>query len=373
MKKTISISTLLLFYTILIAQSTLIEGKITDAETSYALPYSNVFIPATKEGGFANDEGIFQLKADGVTDNDSIWFSHLGYEEIRITLGALKKMGNVVAAKPTQYNLAEVVITPFGARDMVKSAIANTKQNYPSDYSKIRMTFKDFSKRSGHRSHYTYFDLDAYIKSYQGKKMEMFSKVYSYEMYDRKGEFAVGMKPENILQFAMVENTFKEDKLKDFEFTYLGNTTYNNSELDVIGYKSIPTKKNDFVTVSGRVFITKEKKAIEYIEFNVKSERAKRFFLVAKMDTLNVVAQIAFKPVDTLYVVDYAVQTTYAMGTLFGKRDNLVYSTTVKTKDVKLHLKPEEVYPKKEVEEIMKKEKPKDISLMKEDPDMRLK
>lgn len=373
MKKFILFPFLALFQTLLIAQTNIIEGKIIDAETGYPLPYSNVYVPAVKEGSFANDEGIFQFKADNTNESDSILFSHLGYEEIRITIGTLKKLGNIVAAKPTQYNLAEVVITPFAAREMVQNAIANAKENYPNDFSKLRMTFKDFSKRSGHRSHYSFFDLDAYIKTYQGKKMEMFSKVYSHEMYDKKGEFAVSMKPSNILQIAMVENTFREDKLKDFNFTYLGNTTYNGFDLDVVAFKSIPTKKNDFVTVTGRVFITQEKKAIQYIEFNIKSERAKRFFLVAKMDTLNVVAKVAFKPIDTLYVLDYAIQTTYAMGTLFGKRDNLVYSTTIKTSNAQLHLKPEEVYAKKEVEEIMKKEKPQDISLLQDDPDMRLK
>lgn len=362
-----------LFHLQLNAQNSFYDGRVIDAETGFPLAYTNVFVPSTKTGMFANDEGHFKLKAENVADSDSIWFSHLGYEDTRITIDFFKKNDFTVLLKPTQYNLNEVVITPLGAKEMLQNAVAKAKENYPNDYTKTRMIFKDFSKRSGHRSHYSYFDLDAYIQTYQGKKLNVFSKVYAHEMYDKKGEFAPSMKPTDILQIAMIENTFREDKLKDYEFTYLGNTTYEGAELDVVGFKSIPTKKNDFVTVNGRVFITKQQKAIQYVEFNVKSEHSKRFILVAKMDTLNVLVKIAFMPVDKLFVIDYAVQTTFAKGTLFGKPESLVYSTTVKTISHQLNLKKEEVYTKKEVDEIYKNEKPQDISLLKEDPDMRLK
>lgn len=362
----------LLIHTIAAAQVDFLEGKIVDAETGFPLSYANVFIPSTKEGMFANDEGLFKVKTEGLKDEDSIWFSHLGYEHTRTTIGVFKSNGNTAHVKPTQYNLSEVVITPLDAKTMLQNAVKNAKENYPSDYSKTRMMFKDFSKRSGHRSHYFYFDLDAYIQTYQGKKLNVFSKVYKHEMYDKKGEFAVSMKPTDILQIAMVENTFREEKLKDFEFTYLGKTTYEGAELDVIAFKSIPTKKNNFVSVKGRTFITKGEKAIQYVEFNIKSERSKRFMLVAKMDTLNVLVKIAFRPVENQFVIDYAVQTTYAKSTLFGKQESLVYSTTVKAFSHQLHLQPSEIYSRKEVEEIIKKEKPKDISLLKEDPDMQL-
>lgn len=373
MKNTILFSLLSLFQLSIYAQSEWIEGQILDAETDYPLPYSNVYIPSSKEGMFANDEGIFRIKNEGITDTDSIWFSHLGYEDVRTTIAILKQKGNVIKSKPTQYSLHEVVITPLHAKQMLQEALANTKDNYPEDFSKVRMLFKEFSKRNGHRSHYSYFDLDAYIETYQGKKTNVYSRVYDYEIYDKKGEYSFSFKPTDIVQFAMVENTFREDRLKNFEFTYLGSTNYEGAELDVIGFKNKPDGKNDFANAKGRVFITKEKKAIQYVEMNIESFRSKRFFLVAKMDTLNVVAKIAFKPVEDLYAIDYAVQTTYAKGKVFGKNENLVYSTTMKTKEQKLHLKPEEVYKEKEVERIIKKQAPKDISLLKEDPDMRLK
>lgn len=355
------------------AQSFILEGKVLDAETGFPLAYTNVFLPFSKVGMFANDEGFFKLKVDNVAETDSIWFSHLGYEDARITLNTFRNNNYTVWLQPTQYKLNEVVITPLGAKEMLQNAVSKAKENYPDDYTKTRMIFKDFSKRSGHRSHYFYFDLDAYIQTYHGKKLNVYSKVYAHEMYDKKGEFTPSMKPTDILQIAMIENTFREDKLKDYEFTYLGNTTYEGAELDVVGFKSIPSKKNDFVSVKGRVFITKQQKAIQYVEFNVKSEHSKRFMLVAKMDTLNVLVKVAFKPVEKLFVIDYAVQTTFAKGTLFGKPESLMYSTTVKTTEHQLNVKQNEIYAKQEVEEIFKNEKPKDISLLKEDPDMRLK
>ncbi len=356
-----------------VAQTENYRGIITDAETGYPLPYANVFIPTTKQGMYANDEGVFQVNTIATTDSDSIFFSHIGYESIRTTILDLKKINGNVSMRANQYNLNEVVITPFAAKELLQLAVSKVKDNYPTDYSRMRLVFKDFSRRSGHRSHYFYFDFNAYLKSYEGKKAEVTTKVNKHEMYDKKGEFTASMKPTDLMRFVMLEKSFEDEKLDEYEFNYLNSETYEGEQFDVIGFKAIPTKKNSFVSVRGRVFVGKTNKAIRYVEFSIKSEKAKRFMLVAKMDSLNVLVKAAFKPFEGKYVLDYVVQSTFAKGKIFGKAENLVYSTTAKAIEHQLQLKPSEVYQQNDVKTIFDDEKPKDISLLKDDPDMNLK
>ena len=369
-----SITTLGLFATtICFAQTENYQGTITDAETGYPLSYANVYVPVTQQGMYANDEGVYQVSFKAATDNDSIFFSHIGYESFRTTISGLKTLNGNVFMRANQYNLNEVVITPFAAKELLQLAVRKVKDNYPTDNSRMRLVFKDFSRRSGHRSHYFYFDFDAYIKSYQGLKAEFTTKVRAHEMYDKKGELTASMKPTDLMRSLMLERTFKDEKLNDFEFKYLNSETYEGDEFDVVGFKGIPTKKNSFVSVRGRVFIGKTNKAIRYVEFSIKSEKAKRFMLVAKMDSLNVLVKAAFKPFEGKYVLDYIVQSTFAKGKFFGKPENLVYSTTARAIEHQLKLKQSEIYLQNDVKTIFDDEKPKDISLLKDDPDMKLK
>jgi len=355
------------------AQNENYQGTITDAETGYPLSYANVYVPLTQQGMYANDEGVYLVNFKDATDNDSIFFSHIGYESFRTTITGLKKINGNVFMRANQYNLNEVIITPFAAKELLQLAVRKVKDNYPTDYSRMRLVFKDFSRRSGHRSHYFYFDFDAYLKSYQGEKAEFSTKVREHQMYDKKGELTASMKPTDLMRLAMLEKSFEDEKLKDFEFKYLDSETFEGEDFDVIGFKAIPTKKNSFVSVRGRVFIGKTNKAIRYVEVSIKSEKAKRFMLVAKMDSLNILVKSAFKPYEGKYVLDYVVQTTFAKGKFFGKPENLVYSTTARAVEHQLKLKQSEIYLQNDVKVIFDDEKPKDISLLKDDPDMKLK
>ncbi len=363
----------LLFLFNCVAQPTFFQGTITDAETAYPISYANVFIPATQQGMYANDEGVFQVSLKDAADTDSIFFSHIGYEKSSLTIGQMKAMNGNISMRSNQYSLDEVIITPLAAKELLQLAVRKVKDNYPTAFSKMRMVFKDFSRRSGHRSHFFFFDFDAYLQTYQGEKPVLNTKVNSYEMYDKKREFTASMKPTDLLRVVMLEKSFSDERLKDYEFRYLSNEIYAGEEFDVIGFKGIPTKKNDFISQNGRVFIGKKDREIRYIELSLKNEGSKRFMLVAKMDSLNVLIKVAFKPHDGKYVLDYAVQSTFAKGKLFGKAESLVYSTTAKTIEHKISVSAEDVFQGNEVKEIFDKEKPKDISLMTEDPDMKLK
>lgn len=92
--------------------------------------------------------------------------------------------------------------------------------------------------------------------------------------------------------------------------------------------------------------------------------------LVAKMDSLNVNVKMAFKKMGDTNVIDYISQTTFAKGSLFGKSENLHYSTTAKAVSHELNVPETAVYKANDVERIFKKEKAQNINALTAEPDM---
>jgi hypothetical protein len=119
------------------------------------------------------------------------------------------------------------------------------------------------------------------------------------------------------------------------------------------------------------VYINKKDKGIRFIDFHIYNEKASRFLLVFKMDTLNINAKIAYVKVDGKYMLDYIHQATYASGKIFGKHENLVFSSSAKVIDRQAHLKMNQIVMKTEVDDIFTNEKPKDIKELKSEPDMK--
>jgi hypothetical protein len=128
-------------------------------------------------------------------------------------------------------------------------------------------------------------------------------------------------------------------------------------------------KKTNLSGQTVTCYINKKDKGIRQIDLHVYNEKPERYMLVAKMDTLNVNAKIAYTKIDGRYMLDYISQTTYASGKLFGSHQNLVYSTTADVVDRQTNLKMNEIVMKTEVDDV--NEKTGDIKELKSSPDMK--
>lgn len=351
------------------AQKTTLSGSVTDSETNYPMSYVNVLFPKTQAGSYTDEEGHFHVDISGFHPNDSVLFSHLGYDEIRTTISEVQKQP-FLRLKPKDFAMGEVVVSPFSALDLIKLAKSKIKDNYPTNYSNTHFIFKDFSKRSGHKSHYYYFDFNLHLATYSGKKMQAGWKVNKHEIYDKKGEMTAQMKPTELLDAILLEKGLSDKQLAKNDYRFLSQTVYEGEMLDVIGFTRKPEKQSSAVRVDGKIYIANDTKAVRMIELRVYSIKSKRIMLVAKMDSLNVNVKMAFKKVDNTNVIDYISQTTYAKGSLFGKKENLHYSTTAKAVSHELNIPESAVYKANDVERIFKKEKAQNINALTADPDM---
>lgn len=94
------------------AQENIISGEIKDSQTHFPLEYVNIGIGNKNTGTVSNEKGIFKLKLnEKVHPNDTIVFSHIGFETKKIIVNQLKLEQNVIQMTPSENSLKEVVVT----------------------------------------------------------------------------------------------------------------------------------------------------------------------------------------------------------------------------------------------------------------------
>lgn len=93
------------------AQEKTISGEIKDSENNSTLEYVNIGIFNKNTGTVSNSKGIFSLKLnEKVSLNDTIVFSHVGYESKKIVVNQLKSTNNSIVLKSSENTLKEVVV-----------------------------------------------------------------------------------------------------------------------------------------------------------------------------------------------------------------------------------------------------------------------
>lgn len=120
-------------------------GKVVDAETSEALPFSTIHVRNTPHGVVANKNGEFDLI---VTEGDEIEVSTLGYLPRTFQLNTLKRTSqNVLGLTNQPILLTEVIVSgekeQLIGEEILKQAIKNQKKNFPTDNYALSVFFRE--------------------------------------------------------------------------------------------------------------------------------------------------------------------------------------------------------------------------------------
>lgn len=94
------------------AQKNNISGEIKNSQNGLNLEYVNIGIANRNVGTVSNAKGNFTLKLnEKVSLNDTIIFSHIGFEPKKVLVSQLKSSHNIVAMIPSENILKEVVVS----------------------------------------------------------------------------------------------------------------------------------------------------------------------------------------------------------------------------------------------------------------------
>lgn len=108
--KALSILLLTLFAQVSTAQTTVVKGKVTDAETGESLPFVNVIFYGIKTGTTTDFDGYYQIETQ--LPVDSIVFSYVGYGKVIRAVEKGKNQTLNVQMKSSSAELREFVIKP---------------------------------------------------------------------------------------------------------------------------------------------------------------------------------------------------------------------------------------------------------------------
>lgn len=88
-----------------------LKGKVIDSSTGDPVPYASVTI-GYSQGTACNSHGIFILKANGVSTNDTLIFSSIGFNSTAIIVkDFLASKIKTVKITPKNYQITEVTVT----------------------------------------------------------------------------------------------------------------------------------------------------------------------------------------------------------------------------------------------------------------------
>lgn len=122
-----------------------IEGTVYDAETKEVLPFANIMVAGQYKGTVANSEGHFLLDLEGISPQDTLLFSYMGYETFRVLVADMQD-GVVIYLQPAAINLSEVKVLSkeLTAEEIIKLIDKHYEKNYPLTATKQRLFFHKY-------------------------------------------------------------------------------------------------------------------------------------------------------------------------------------------------------------------------------------
>lgn len=122
-------------------------GIVLDAKTKAPLPFANIVVVGQNRGSVSNSEGHFVLDMDSIAPNDTILFSYVGYETMKVRAEKLKRKSKI-NMHPARINIKEVEVLykSLSAREIVALVRKNYPINHPSQNSKQQLFFHKYEK-----------------------------------------------------------------------------------------------------------------------------------------------------------------------------------------------------------------------------------
>lgn len=150
-----------------------IYGTVNDSINSEPIPYVNIYLKGSEIGTYSGESGEFRLVVDQWTNQDTLVFSCVGYQQKEIAYQALS---DVIVLRPATFVLEETIVQSekikLEAKEIVKQAIENIEYHYDFN-SKVKGFYRqihyyipyEFQKKNKYYSQSLKNDQKKYLRS----------------------------------------------------------------------------------------------------------------------------------------------------------------------------------------------------------------
>jgi hypothetical protein len=251
-----------------------IKGKVFDQETGKPLSFSNVSVKGKSIGSISNELGVFNLNISKGFIMDSLVFSYIGYNNAVIPINQLAINDNIIYLVKDQFNIKEVVIRSYNAKEILKQAILDIDKNYYTDPYQITAFYREMVKKEKDLAAISEAVLNVYkspylgpysdqIKLLKGRKDEFYSKNDTVALKLKAGLFTS-------LYLDVIKNQtyFLQEKYFCLYSYYVEKvTSYNNRSVYEIVFKpAIYLDENSF---EGKIYIDTDDLTMIALDFNI--------------------------------------------------------------------------------------------------------
>ncbi len=127
-----------------------IKGKIVDNETGEPLIFATIAVKGTNIATISNIDGEFLLKINEKIENPYIEVMYIGYKNKEMPLANLSTgdTENIIDMRPAVIPIAEVVVKPVTAEEVIEAAIRNIGNNYPHDPNLMTAFYRETIKKN---------------------------------------------------------------------------------------------------------------------------------------------------------------------------------------------------------------------------------
>lgn len=195
---------------------TIVTGTVIDKNDGNTIPYAYVKIDNVAIGTVTEANGTFQLSIPEKYNDYSITFGYIGYEDLKLTVAALKSQnGGVFSMKPTAISLNEVVVTAKkmpSAKALLKKVIKNIPTNYASSPTMISGYYRETMKENGEYIKFTDAASDYYSTPYTNKNYKYRDYQYPFDFSFSSGTFSFDTNTLHRVHFH--HRTLKEEQVQ---------------------------------------------------------------------------------------------------------------------------------------------------------------
>ncbi|MEM9859051.1 MAG: serine hydrolase, partial [Bacteroidota bacterium] len=248
-----------------------ISGTVYDKETKAPLPFTHVSLIDNKRGTASNVRGEFRLLLPEKYNNDSLYFSFVGYYPLKMKVTDLSTNA-IIYLEEDKRILDEVVFQDLTTLQILEKAVANVPKNHRQETHITKGFYRMTAKRENAIAQLSEAVFDIYTEK-NGEPKPQFKLEKMRRLKDEKVTEGLdfGLTPRAVINVDIINiiddlNLFNKKGLKIHDFIFEETTIYNGRPTYVISFDRKNEEKKR-VGRKGKVYIDTETFAFVYIEY----------------------------------------------------------------------------------------------------------
>ncbi len=284
-----------------------LRGEILDYHNKKPIPFAHINIAGTQKGTISNESGIFALKINAFSENDSLVISYIGYEKNVKPLLKSQEI-HTYLLKRSSLKIPEIHVTPNSPTFIIEKALLNVSENYSCNPEMLTAFFRETNTLnksylsiseaviSIYKSAYQNDFMNDKVQILKARKNQNFAPLKNYNI-----KVAGGLYYNLKLDIAKARPTYIDPEYFHFyDYQFDTSTNYFGRRAYVINFD-----QKDWVQdamFKGKLFIDIETKAFAGAEYQVSPKGlafASKYLIQKKPLSYRI------EPVITRYLVNY--------------------------------------------------------------------